>query len=84
MAEATFLIPENDSNRVQELPGTVGIHAVRVTHKSFDPFGADAETQVVAESIVTVSYDPAQTSVAQIKDAFRSRSIHVLDVQSGI
>jgi len=83
MAEATFLIPERDRNRAQELRGAAGIRAVRVAHKPFDPFSADAETQVFAEAVVTVSYDPAQTSIEQIREAFRSLNIHVLDVRSG-
>ncbi len=83
MAEATFLIPEKDNDRVQALRGTAGIRAVHMAHKPFDPFGADAETQVVVEAVVTVSYDPARTSVEQIREAFRSLNIHVLDVRSG-
>ncbi len=83
MAEATFLIPEKDRNRIQELRGTAGIHTVQVTYKSFDPFSAGAEAQVVAEAAVTLSYDPARISVEQIREAFRSLNIHVLDVRSG-
>lgn len=83
MAEATFLIPEKDRDRIHELRGTAGIQAVHMTHKPFDPFSADAETQVVAEAAVTVSYDPVRTSVEQIREAFRSLGIHVLDVRSG-
>ncbi len=83
MADVTFLIPEKESDRIQELRGVAGIQAVQATHKPFDPFSADAETQVVAESVVTVSYDPAQMSIAQIRDALRSCNIHILDVQRG-
>lgn len=83
MAEATFLIPEKDSDRIQDLRGTAGIQAVQVAHKPFDPFGAEAETQVVEEAVVTVSYNPAQMSIAQIRDALRSCNIHILDVQRG-
>jgi hypothetical protein len=83
MAEVTFLIPEKDKDRVQGLHGMAGVDDVRVIHKPFDPFGADAETQVVAEAALTVSYDPTMTSVEQIREAFRSLDIHVLDVRSG-
>ncbi len=83
MADAIFLIPEKESDRVQAIQGMTGIQAVHVSQKSFDPFSADAETQVVPEAVVTVSYDPAQTSGAQIRDALRSCNIHVLDVQRG-
>ncbi len=83
MAEAIFLIPEKDSDRIQALRGVAGIQAVQATHKPFDPFSADAETQAVAEAVVTVSYDPAQMSIAQIRDALRSCNIHILDVQRG-
>ncbi len=83
MAEVTFLIPEKDRDHVQGLRGVAGVEDARVVHKPFDPYGADAETQVVAEAAVTISYDPATTSVERIRDAFRSLGIHVLDMQGG-
>ncbi len=82
MVEATFLIPENDRNRVQGLRAVAGIEDIRVTHKPFDPFSADAEAQVVAEAVVTVSYDPVIVDSEHIKAAFVACHIHILDVQT--
>jgi len=83
MAEVTFLIPEKDDEHARELQGTAGIEAIHMAQKPFDPFSADAETQVVAETIVTVSYNPAQTTVRQIRDALHAHGVHVLDVLKG-
>lgn len=86
MAEATFLIPEKDAERARALEthprDIVGVNAVQVAPKPFDPFGPDAETQAVAESCVTVSYDPAETTVEQIQDALKTLDIHVLDARA--
>lgn len=83
MADVTFLIPEKDSEHARDLHGVAGIEAIHMAQKPFDPFSADAETQVVPETVVTVSYDPAQTTVRQIRDAFRTHGVHVLDVREG-
>lgn len=81
MPEVTFIIPAKDSERLSALHGVSGIEAIQVAHKPFDPRSTDAETQVVQESLVTISYDPAQTTVRQIRDAFHAHRIHILDVQ---
>ncbi len=83
MAEVIFLIPEKDSEHARELHGVAGIEAIHMAQKPFDPFSADAETQVVPETVVTVSYDPAQTTVRQIRNALHAQGIHVLDVREG-
>jgi len=83
MADVIFLIPEKDSEHARDLRGMAGIAAIHMAKKPFDPFSADAETQVVAETVVTVSYDPAQTTVRQIRDALHAHGVHVLDVLKG-
>ncbi len=83
MADVIFLIPEQDTKRARELQSVAGIEAIQIAEKPFDPFGADAETQVVAETVVTVSYNPAQTTVRQIVDALHAHGVHVLDVREG-
>ncbi len=83
MADVTFLIPEKGDEHARELQGVAGIEAIHMAQKPFDPFSADAETQVVAETVVTVSYDPAQTTVRQIRDALHAHGVHVLDVLKG-
>ncbi len=81
MPEVTFIIPEEDSERISAVHGVSGIGAIQIAQKPFDPRSADAEAQVVRESLATISYDPAQTTVGQIRDAFRAHGIHILDVQ---
>ncbi len=84
MAQATFVIPEKDADRVEELGrhlrAVVGLKQVRIAHQPFDPFGPDAEAEPIAESRVTVAYDPAETTIAQIAAAFKALHIHVLHV----
>jgi len=86
MAEATFLIPEKDAGRAhaleQHLRDVAGLQQVRVAQKPFDPFGPDADAQPIAESRVTVVYDPAETTVEEIKGAFTALDVHVLDTRA--
>lgn len=83
MADVTFLIPEKDDEHARELQGVAGIEAIHMAQKPFDPFSADAETQVVTETVVRVSYDPAQITVRQIRDAMHAHGVHVLDEMKG-
>ncbi len=86
MAEATFLIPEKDADRAhaleRHLRDVVGLQQVQVAHKPFDPFGPDADAQPIEEACVTIIYDPAETTIERIRDAFTALDIHVLDVRA--
>lgn len=83
MDEVTFIIPEKESERARSLQSVAGVAAVKVAHKPFDPRSADAETQVVEESLVTVSFDPTTAKVGGIKGALHALGVHVLDMREG-
>ncbi len=86
MAEVTFLIPEKDAARARALEmhlrDVVGLKQVRVVHQPFNPFSADAEMQTIAESRVTVVYDPDETTIERITRAFTALHIHLLHVHA--
>ncbi|MCA1670553.1 MAG: hypothetical protein LC793_24865 [Thermomicrobia bacterium] len=83
MATVTFIIPEKDSERARSLQTVAGVAAVEVAHRPFDPRSADAETQVVEESLLTVSFDPTKTKVGGINGALHELGVHVLAVREG-
>jgi hypothetical protein len=85
MATAIFIIPQKDADRVRDTAerrdDIAGHVQIRVQHKPFDPFGADAETQAVDEYLVHVTYDPHETTVEQLHDALTALGVHILDTR---
>ncbi len=85
MATAIFVIPQHDAERAERLLGNLGGAAPHVRmamqHKPFDPFGADAETQAVDETLVRVTYDARFVSTRQLHAALTALGVHILDTR---